>query len=86
LADLAEAGAFLRAHDPAAADRVMGRPAAVIDRIALFPESGRRGRVAGTRELVVAATPFIIAYRLTAATVDILAVIHAARRWPSGFE
>lgn len=63
----------------------MRRIETAIDRLVTFPESGRRGRVKGTRELVVPDSPFIVAYRLTSSTVDILSVVHSARRWPSSF-
>jgi plasmid stabilization system protein ParE len=43
---------------------------------------GRSGRVAGTRELVIAGTPYLVAYRVEAKAVVILAVIHGAQRWP----
>ncbi len=51
-------------------------------RLIRFPNSGRPGRVEGTRELVVLRTPFIIAYRTDANTVRILRVLHGARIWP----
>jgi toxin ParE1/3/4 len=44
---------------------------------------GRAGRTAGSRELVVSGTPYIVAYRLRGRTVELLGVIHAARRWPN---
>lgn len=47
-----------------------------------FPYSGRPGRVAGTRELVIDRTPFIIAYRVTDGAVRILRVLHGAHDWP----
>jgi addiction module RelE/StbE family toxin len=50
-----------------------------------FPIMGRPGRVAGTRELVIAGTPYIVAYRVKGETVDVLAVVHGRRRWPSIF-
>jgi addiction module RelE/StbE family toxin len=46
-----------------------------------FPERGRPGRVAGTRELIVA--PYVIAYRVRPKAVQILRVLHGARRWPN---
>ena len=85
LADLEEAHAFIRAENPRAAKAVMARIREAVDRLGTFPDSGRPGRVRGTRELIVAGTPFVIAYRVTAETVDVLAVIHASRRWPSSF-
>jgi len=46
------------------------------------PALGRAGRVAGTRELVVAGTPYVVPYRVRGEAVEILRVFHAARRWP----
>jgi plasmid stabilization system protein ParE len=43
---------------------------------------GRAGRVTGTRELVVAGTPYIVPYRVRVEAVEILRVFHAARKWP----
>jgi toxin ParE1/3/4 len=49
------------------------------------PEIGRRERVEGTRELAIPNTPFVVAYRIAARRIEILAVIHGARRWPESF-
>jgi len=46
---------------------------------------GRRGRVGGTRELVIPSQPYIIAYRIRGQTIHILAVLHGARKWPERF-
>ena len=51
----------------------------------LTPNMGRPGRIIRTRELVVTRTPFIVPYRLLRERIEILAVIHAARRWPDSF-
>jgi len=50
-----------------------------------FPNSGREGRVAGTLELVVPGLPFVIPYRVTQKTIEIIRVYHASRRWPDRF-
>jgi toxin ParE1/3/4 len=85
LADLEQAHDFILAENPRAAQAVMARIREAVERLVTFPDSGRPGRVDGTRELVVANTPFVIAYRVTPGTIDILAVIHGSRRWPSSF-
>ena len=48
----------------------------------LFPNRGRRGRVTGTRELVLAPLPFIIVYRVKAEAVEIVRIYHGAQNWP----
>ena len=46
------------------------------------PALGRPGRVQGTRELVIGGTPFIVPYRVRGEVLEILAVLHGARKWP----
>lgn len=43
---------------------------------------GRTGRIAGTREVVFADPPYIVAYRVAPETLDVLTVLHGAQRWP----
>lgn len=52
-----------------------------MERLCDFPLSGRAGRARGTRELVVAPTPFVVVYTV-AEDVVVLRVLHGARRWP----
>ena len=72
----------LESDSPRAAANVDDRIAAAVRRLLDFPESGRLGRVAGTRELVVPHTPFIAAYIVTAGRVRILRILHGAQVWP----
>lgn len=72
----------IEAHSPAAAIAVDERIAAAARRQRDFPESGRPGRVAGTRELVITATPYIAAYAVGDGIVRILRVLHGAQQWP----
>jgi toxin ParE1/3/4 len=71
--------------NPAAAERVYDAITNSVSRLVTFPEMGRRGRVPGTRELVIASQPYIVAYRIQGQTIDILAVLHGAQKWPERF-
>ncbi len=69
-----------------AATKQVSRIRKRVEQLAHFPEMGRAGRVDGTRELVISATPFIVVYDLRGDTVNILAVVHGSRRWPRNFK
>jgi toxin ParE1/3/4 len=56
-----------------------------VQQLATFPMSGRPGRVPGTRELVIANTPFVVAYTIERERIVILAVYHGAQPWPEVF-
>ena len=53
--------------------------------LAEHPNIGRSGRVAGTRELVITDSSYIVPYRVRSSEVQILRVLHAARKWPEKF-
>lgn len=69
-------------QDPWAAISVGDTINAAVGRLADHPNLARAGRVAGTRELVVVGTPYVVVYRIEAAAVLVLHVLHGARRWP----
>jgi plasmid stabilization system protein ParE len=46
------------------------------------PAMGRPGRIAGTRENVIAGLPDIIAYRVRPEAIEVLTVLHGAQQWP----
>jgi toxin ParE1/3/4 len=56
-----------------------------VQQLAAFPMSGKSGRVAGTRELVISNTPFLAAYVIDKADIVILAIYHGAQHWPESF-
>lgn len=85
LSDLESIQDFVAAEDPVAASRLANRiHEAATTWLSRAPMAGRPGRVANTRELVIAGTPYIVAYRI-ATEVEVLAVIHGAREWPDAF-
>lgn len=72
----------IEADSPRAAVAVDEHIAQAVLRLVEFPESGRSGRVPGTRELVIPRTPYVVAYALTPDCIRILRVLHGARMWP----
>ena len=81
-ADRASIFDYIEADSPQAAIAVDDRIRVQAEVLVQFPESGRRGRVEGTRELVIPRTPYIAAYRIAGDTVRILRLLHGARQWP----
>ena len=82
LRNLDDEASFIAADSPEAAQLVVQR---VLDAVAMLPEQpgmGRPGRVAGTCELVVLKTRYIVPYRVRGQTIEILRVFHTSRRLP----
>ena len=82
LAHLRAIAEYIEQENPRAARRVVR---SIRDQVAILldhPDIGRAGRVEGTRELVIARLPYVVAYRVRGDVVEILAVIHTSRRWP----
>lgn len=82
LANLDAEAKYIAEDNPAAAGRVVLRILRAVGHLKKNPAMGRAGRVAGTRELVVAGTPYIVPYRVRGDAVEILRVFHTARKWP----
>ena len=83
--DLKIIGAYIAQESPKAAYEVLIKIKAAADSLSYNPEIGRVGRVPGTRELVISNLPYILPYRITKKDVQILAVMHTARKWPDDF-
>jgi toxin ParE1/3/4 len=86
--DLLEILEYIVRDHPAAAERVGRRLVSAIGALAEQPRGGRPGRVMGTRELVIPRLPYVAIYRIveaahSAAEVQVLRVVHGARRWPA---
>ncbi|WOD13345.1 type II toxin-antitoxin system RelE/ParE family toxin [Paraburkholderia kirstenboschensis] len=73
---------YIEADSPYAAAVVDDRIRVHVRQLLQFPETGRPGRIEGTRELVISRTPYIAAYRIMGDTVRILRMLHGAQLWP----
>ena len=74
--------AYIARDNPDAAARVALTILNSVERVAELPNLGRPGRLAGTRELVVPGTPYVIPYRVGRERLEIIAVFHGRQRWP----
>ena len=84
LKNLDDEAEFISRDNPAAARAVVRRIRDAVDNLKDNPALGRPGRIQGTRELLVAGTPYIVPYRVRPRLnrVEVLRVFHASRRLP----
>ncbi|MGA2537816.1 MAG: type II toxin-antitoxin system RelE/ParE family toxin [Terracidiphilus sp.] len=85
VSDLRSIREYIARENPRAAYKVAARIKDSVNRLVNFPLSGRAGRVAETRELVIPRTPYIAAYRIQGDNVQIAAVLHGKQFWPGSF-
>jgi toxin ParE1/3/4 len=81
-ADFAAVVEYIHKENPSAGDRVAHLVYDSAGSLESFPNRGRRGRIEGTRELVLAPLPFILIYRVKPEAVEIVRVLHGFQRWP----
>jgi addiction module RelE/StbE family toxin len=73
---------YIAREKPDAANAVSGVILTSVERLGNLPNIGRPGRVAGTRELPITGTPYVIPYRVRGDRIEVLAVFHGRRKWP----
>lgn len=85
LENLEQEADYIAVDDPVAAAQVLNKIYTSVDNLLHNPSMGRPGRVAGTRELIVPGTRYIVPYRINAdlKQLEILQVFHSSRRVPS---
>lgn len=55
-----------------------------VARLADFPLKGRKGRLPGTRELVITGLPYVVIYRVSSEVIIVLRILLGAQSWPPG--
>lgn len=73
---------YIAQENPIAAIRLDEEIEAQTEALLQNPEIGREGRVADTRELVIARTPFLAVYRIVPDQIQILNLLHQSQQWP----
>ena len=80
LADLDELMVYIAKDNPEAATKVAGKIWETTLTLSNNPAMGKPGRLLGTREMVVTGTSYIVPYRVVANEVQILRILHGARK------
>ncbi len=73
---------YIAEDSPRSAVSVAHRILDAVELLTAQPHIGRPGRITGTRELVVAGTPYVIPYWVRNGTLELLAVFHGRQKWP----
>lgn len=73
---------YIAQENPIAAIRLDEEIEVQTEALAQNPEIGRVGRVDGTRELVIARTPFLAVYRILSGRIEITNLLHQSQQWP----
>jgi addiction module RelE/StbE family toxin len=83
LDDLCHLHECIAEESPQSADEMVFRiHQAVTVNLKAHPQMGKKGRVPGTRELVLAGTPYLLVYVLKEPELHIITLLHTSRRWP----
>jgi toxin ParE1/3/4 len=82
LRNLEQAHDYILRDNPEAAQEVIFKIQTAANQLENYPFMGRTGRIAGTREIVIANTPYIVIYRVKEEAVEILRVLHTSKRYP----
>ncbi|MBT4937779.1 MAG: type II toxin-antitoxin system RelE/ParE family toxin, partial [Rhodospirillaceae bacterium] len=80
--DLGNIRAYITESDPSSAASIANKILSSVTMLNETPHRGRPGRVPGTRELILPGTPYIIIYRVSSDTLQIIAVLHSSLNWP----
>jgi plasmid stabilization system protein ParE len=80
--DIRQAYDFIAIDSQQSAKAVIERIESGINTLCAHPHIGRQGRLNGTREFVIARTPFIVVYRPHEQLLWILSILHTSKKYP----
>ena len=81
LEELDDLTAYIGEHNQIAADSLLERIEFCAERLTEFPYMHRAGRIPGTREAVINPN-YLLVYRVTAETIEVLNVLHTRQQYP----
>jgi toxin ParE1/3/4 len=80
-ADLVAVVSYIAERNPDAASKLLDQIESSVKPLARHPNLYRAGRIGGTREMVVHPN-YIVVYRVGAAAIGIVSVLHSRRVYP----
>lgn len=80
--NLSELQQYIALDSPQNSIVIAKRIVEAVGLLATQPNMGRPGRVRETRELVISATPYIVAYRTGKNELTLIAIFHGSQKWP----
>ena len=73
---------YIQRENPDIVSQIATRIKKAANSLDAFPQLGRDGVVAGTKELVIPRLPFVCVYRIKSGQVQILRLLHERMQWP----
>lgn len=82
VSQLQQIHSYIAGDNLRAANKTVRIIGTAIEQAAKLPLAARQGRIAGTRELVVPGTSYLVVFRIVEKCIHILAIFHGAQQWP----
>jgi plasmid stabilization system protein ParE len=82
VADLQHISDYLKEHHPRYRQPTLRKLYEAVLALKKWPQRGRIGREQGTREFLFAPLPYVVVYRLTGLSGEILRIYHTAQDRP----
>ena len=79
VADLEHISDYLKEHHPRYRQPTIRKLYDAVVSLKKWPERGRIGREEGTREFLFSPLPYVVVYRLTGRSVEVLRIYHTAQ-------
>ena len=80
--DLETIATYLFENTPLHAPRLVHSIYGAVTTLTNFPNRGRKGKMAGTRELVLPSLPYVVVYEVTGDAIYVVRILHGAQEWP----
>jgi toxin ParE1/3/4 len=74
---------YIQQDNPSASLNVITKIQVSVNKLSEFPLMGRKGRIEGTRELIITNSPYIVVYRVQADRIEILRILHSSQKFPT---